>query len=52
MKDIPDIKFPPEAEETAIQLAAFDILKQLCQEGIITKEELRYIAEKRNIIIE
>ena len=52
MKDMPDITFPPEAEEMAIKLAAFDIMKQLNKEGKITDEELRYIAKKRDLPIE
>ena len=28
MKDMPEIEFPPEVEEMAIKLAAFDIMKQ------------------------
>ncbi len=51
MQDIPNIEFPPEAKKRAIELAAFDILKQLCDEGKITKEELCLIAEKHNICI-
>ena len=52
MKDMPEITFPPEVEEMAIKLAAFDIMKQLKKEGKITDEELRYIAEKRDLPIE
>lgn len=52
MKELKDLTFPPEAEEMAIKLAAFDIMKQLNKEGKITDEELRYIAEKRNLPIE
>ncbi len=37
------------AEDQAIKLAAFSIMKELCEEGKITEEELRYIAEKRNL---
>lgn len=52
MNDIPEIVFAPEVEEMAIKLAAFDIMKQLCAEGHISKEELSYIAEKNNIFVE
>lgn len=49
---MPNIVFAPEAEKEAIKLAAYDILKQLCQDGRITQDELRYIAEKHNVIVE
>ncbi len=52
MKDLSEITFPPEAEEMAIKLAAYDIMVQLNKEGRITDEELRYIARKRNLPIE
>ena len=52
MAELKDIKFPPEAEEMAIKLAAFDIMKQLNKEGKITDEELRHIAKKRNLPVE
>lgn len=52
MNDMPKIKFPLEAKEQAITLAAFDIMKQLCDEGRITKEELKNIAEKHKICVE
>ncbi len=45
MKDMPEITFPLEVEEMAIKLAAFDIMKQLCDDGKITKNELEYIAK-------
>ena len=45
MKDMPEITFLPEVEEMAIKLAAFDIMKQLCDDGKITKSELDYIAK-------
>ena len=44
---IPRIEFPPETEEWAITLAAFDVMKKLCEEGRISKEELEFIAKKR-----
>lgn len=45
--DIPGIEFPLETEEWAITLAAFDVMKKLCEEGRISKEELEFIAKKR-----
>ena len=45
--DIPGIEFPPETEEWAITLAAFDVMKKLCEEGRISKEKLEFIAKKR-----
>lgn len=50
--DIPGIEFPPETEEWAITLAAFDVMKMLCEEGKISKEELEFIAKKRGLEIE
>lgn len=50
--DIPGIEFPPETEEWAIALAAFDVMKKLCEEGKISKEELEFIAKKRGLEIE
>ena len=52
MKEVPEIFFSSEAEEKAITLAAFDIIKKLCEDGLITKEELHYIAEKHQINVE
>ena len=52
MSDMPEIIFPPEAEEMAIKLAAYDIMRQLCKDGKITKKELQYIAKKHNISID
>lgn len=46
--DIPGIEFPPETEEWAITLAAFDVMKKLCEEGRISKEELEFIAKSVN----
>ena len=45
--DIQGLEFPPETEEWAITLAAFDVMKKLCEEGRISKEELEFIAKKR-----
>lgn len=45
--EIQGIEFPPETEEWAITLAAFDVMKMLCEEGKISKEELEFIAKKR-----
>ncbi len=52
MKDMPEIEFPPEVEEMAIKLAAFDIMKQLYEDGRITKKELQFIAKKHNIPVD
>ena len=52
MDDIPEITFPPDVEEMAIKLAAFDIIKQLCDDGKITRCELQYIAKKNNLPID
>ncbi|WP_143008466.1 hypothetical protein [Pseudobutyrivibrio sp. YE44] len=43
------VVFLPGAEEKAIELAALDIMKQLCKEDKITEQEQYYIAKKRNI---
>lgn len=50
--EIQGIEFPPETEEWAIALAAFDVMKMLCEEGKISKEELEFIAKKRGLEIE
>ena len=52
MEEIKEITFPPEAEELAIKLAAFDIMKQLAAEGRITAGELKYLADKCKIPVE
>ncbi|MBO7387826.1 MAG: hypothetical protein J6U15_08470 [Lachnospiraceae bacterium] len=52
MGKMPEITFPPEAEEMAVKLAAFDIMKQLFKEGMITEAELMYLAEKHEIPID
>lgn len=52
MKDMPEITFSPEVEEMAIKLATFDIMKQLCDDGKITKNELEYIAKKHNVSVD
>jgi hypothetical protein len=51
MEGMQEIQFPPEAEIIAIKLAAFAIMKQLCDDGKITEDELKYIAKKREIDI-
>ncbi len=51
MEGMQEVKFTEEAEEIAVKLAAFDIMKQLCDEGKITEDELKYIAKKRDIDI-
>ena len=50
--DIQELEFPPETEEWATTLAAFDVMKMLCEEGKISKEELEFIAKKRGLEIE
>ena len=52
MKDMPEIVFPPEVEEIAIKLSAFDIMKRLYEDGRITKKELQFIAKKHNIPVD
>lgn len=52
MYNMRELTFPPHTEEMAIKLAAFDIMKQLRDEGRITDAELRYIAVKRDIPVE
>ena len=49
LDNMPVVSFPPGTEEIAIKLAAYDIVRQLCDEGKITKEELKFIAEKYDI---
>ena len=49
LNNMPVVSFPPGTEEIAIKLAAYDIVRQLCDEGKITKEELKFIAEKYDI---
>lgn len=44
--DFIDIDFPPEEEKRAIQLAAYNIIEELEQEGMISEEELLIIKEK------
>ncbi len=41
-----------QIEEVAIKLAALDIIRQLCREGKITKEELHHIEKNHRDIIE
>ena len=52
MKELKELTFPPEAEEMAIKYAAFDIMKQLCKDGKITKNELEYIEKKHNVPVD
>ncbi len=49
---LPEALFTPEAEKLAIKLAAYDIMRQLCEEGRITADELRYIAQKHEICVD
>lgn len=51
MEEIKEISFPPGMEERAITYAAYDILRQLCEEGRITETELKYLAVKYKISI-
>lgn len=51
MEGMQEVQFPPETEKLAIKLAAFAIMKQLCDDGKITEDELKYIAKKREIDI-
>ena len=46
MKEMHSIEFPSETEEMAITYAAYDIMRQLCEEGRITEAELKYLTEK------
>ena len=48
----PEFEFTPEIQELSIKLAAFDVMKKLCEEGKISKEELEFIAKKRGLEIE
>lgn len=41
-----------QIEEVAIKLAAIDIIRQLCKEGKITKEELHQIEKNYRDILE
>ncbi len=52
MNDIKEIRFPPEAEKEAIKCAAFEIMRQLCKDGKISRDELKYLAEKHNIPVD
>ena len=52
LQDLSELTFPSEIEELAIKLAAFDIMKQLYEDGKITKNELQYIAQKHNVPVE
>lgn len=52
MEGMKEIEFSPEAEKMAVVLAAFDLMKELCEKGMISKAELRIIAERRNIPVE
>ena len=49
--DMKEIIFDEETEKLAIKLAAFQILKDLSEEGVISNVELRYIADKNGIDI-
>ncbi len=51
MKKMKSIEFPPGTEEIAITYAAYDIMRQLCEEGKITEAELKYLEEKYKISV-
>lgn len=46
------VDFPQEVEEMAIRLVAYNIMKELANEGLISEEELAYIREKNEIPVE
>ena len=46
------ITLSKQIEEVAIKLAALDIIRQLCREGKITKEELHHIEKNHRDILE
>ena len=50
--ELAEIDFPLEIEKMAIRLAAYNIIKELEQEGMISAEELFYIREKYQIPVE
>ena len=51
-KNIKDIKFSKEIKEEAIVLAAYDIIKQMYEEGLIYEDELKYIQNKYSVPVE
>lgn len=51
MEEIKEIPFPPGTEEMAITYAAYDIMRQLCEEGRNTETKLKYLAVKYKISI-
>ena len=47
--EVPQIKIPEDKKDMVIMVAAFGWLQDLSEEGYVTKEELRYLAEKYEI---
>ena len=47
-----EIDYPPEIEKMAIRIAAYNIIKELEEEGMISEEELFYIRERYQIPVE
>jgi len=52
LKSTNNIKFSKEIKEEAILLAAYDIVKQMYEEGLIFEDELKYIQNKYSIPVE
>lgn len=52
LKSTNNIKFSKEIKEEAIVLAAYDIIKQMFDEGLIYEDELKYIQNKYSIPVE
>ncbi len=46
LKQLDDIEYPEELQHEACLLAAYDIIKCLYKEGLITESEKNYIREK------
>ena len=51
-KKFKGIKFSKEVKEEAIVLAAYDIVKQMHEAGLIYDDELKYIQNKYSIPVE
>ena len=51
-KKFKGIKFSKEVKEEAIVLAAYDIIKQMYEAGLIYVDELKYIQNKYSIPVE
>lgn len=52
LEELSDIEYSEELQHEACLLAAYDIIKSLCEEGKITEEERKYIRMKYNIPVE